>query len=1134
MSWSGFVWHPNIPQMFARLTTPGLHYDNESMPAQSELRCNTDVMCSGPCCVAPHANLCTAVAPEIMVFADGVFGAGTTYVAPSCCCNPPPCTCDSFYYTCGIHNLRQVCGALNGRVTLTLGQNGYGDVQNTGARGTDWDISIPQDYTGKDGNWAYLGQQHTGWINAVYSYDFSNYNIGNAPNGPFPLSQWISDVCTGTNKASAPNGMDASAVPRIRDSTIVYAIVLDCFNQMYNDGYYSTNPDSRQYMQNYDFFQFGFRTYINKIIFSLVGYLEGLFPSGVIPDLFVTSLTQILQPPLAKQLPSNVYQVSLQLSFPQYQNYQQASDKAGFINAFLASLLRDTEASMGNRTVSGTWAPDNPVLANPTLDWVTAIQLPGYIVTSGIDPTDWNTNWASKYPTYFFATAQVTGTVTKWSPLLAIYFQIFGGATFDSATCQAIANPPQSLHSATIPIPCYQSDCVDPGQCKSDIQKFCPITYTPPPYTSRNTTDKYLVSNNYPDCYCYTSALAPISNPEPGNIGAMCFDKYCGPKFRQQFDLDDARCKGYCSTVYGWLTGTGADQSQNANHMDWQRFQQICGKEYRPYTPANWNVGILVSGTIATLFTSFITYAMTQHKNYSSSKTKITVGIVSVLLLLITLFFSRDFAGLSGCDYDKNKFECTTRITKMKVPKQFCNYVLNCECAFDNNCPSGCLCASGSCQPQTGKRAFTIKHTRNIPMLIISIVLAILFSIGLYSLHEESHWKVRLPLFMAGVIGLSLIPIGYFALKTFPEQVFAEGCKAGGACQADTDCSSGSTCVQGQCEALAPGCPVAGKAAPPSDALQSGAYIIQTKDRYMYLYPQANNPVYVSTNGDSRAQCHNKLPQAWTFDAANKLLTSVDPGGVTCCMIAYDVCQNTGCQGSVYCQDVTRASPQPKFLLGASGTIYSFEAQAYLVPASNQPCQTVPCFAGNCFNTLCEIYVTYTTDLQTAAAWLFTPCDPATTCKTSCGTCPPFSTCTLDTRKCLPMARSMYFYENPTFSDPKPWQIIMYSTTAVWYPAPSADPPTPGTGTWLYDPITRIFFSNNVSCLCELGFNAATGAVIGVSQGFGAKWRIGEDNLIYLDTPDNYFIGQDGEGSTPVVLSYASPTVTRRYVKFFS
>lgn len=1138
MSWSDFHWDPVIPGCITTLTTTQLQFDNADLPKQTEARCQGEEHCPGdfPCCIPEPVNQCSAAAPQLFVFGDGKYGVTTVNTGDdACCCAPPPCTCSHVYYICGIRNMAQFCGVFNGEKTASLGQNGKATTTGT-AQNIDWMITIPSDYASGNGNWSYIGQQQTGWAHAVYRYDFTDYNNTNAPNGPFLLQQWINDICTGKSTA-APNGMDPTGATRIRDAHVVYAIVLDFYNQMYNDGYYNTHaPDAREPFGSYNFFQFGFSSYTHTMIDNLVGYLNALYPTGVFPDAFRAALQTILVPPLAVQNPDHTYHVSFQLSYPEYQAYLQASDQTAYMNSLLAGMLRDTKAQMGNLVLGRQWSPDNPELANPSLDSITAIQLwdgssqPSYLITSNIDTTDWNNNWATKYPNYYFATAQVTCTVKKWSPLLAVYFQVFAAATFDNATCQAIANPPDSHNPSTLPISCYQSDCVDVNQCKTDILSYCPMTYVPPPYSSRAITDQYLLSNKYSDCLCYTSALAPISNPTPGNVGAMCFDKYCTPQYRQDFDLNDAKCKGYCETVYDWLTGTGADQSQNASHMDWQRFQQICGSGYKPYSPANFNTGMLVTGAVGSIFLLLIWYAISKHRNYSSSKTKIVMGIIAALGVALTLFLGRDFAGLSNCDYTKHKFECTSRITNRSIPKQFCNYVLNCECAVDQDCPDGCLCASGSCQPQSGKRTFTKVKNRNVPMLIVSIILVVLCWISMFALYKESHWQINKFVLGGILLLLGLAPILYFSLHTISEEVFSESCKKGGACTSDSDCISGSSCIGGQCEALTPGCPAANPVAPPQDVLDTGSYIIQSQERGFYLYPDNDNPAVLSTNV-GRCNSKHTSPQVWAYDSKLWKLTSVDSSGITCTLIPYDVCANAGCKGTVYCQDISRVTPQPKFILGKSGTIYNLEAQAYLIPASGTPCQTVPCIFGNCYDTTCSIFVTYTSNVSEASVWTFSPCDPKTTCTTSCGICPEYTFCTPDTLQCTPRNYNLYFYSSPTFSDPNP-SILVFAANLLYFTNVPPTPPTPGTGPWVYDPIQRTLSYNQGTNHSELSYNDQ-GLVIGVSPGYGMKWRVGDDNVIYLDTADNYFLGANTADGVALSSSSYAPPIIRKYVKFF-
>jgi len=995
MSWSNFVWDANSPRLVVTLTTNNLVFDHFAENNQGNYQYDTGWACGDgiPCNPPTVKNTCNALAPQIVVFSDGL---KTNSSHANSCCYKDVCTM-STNNTCTLNNLIQVCGMLNGPQTCSLGQAGTANATGL-TQGTDWDIGYSKDWV--SGNSQFESTVNQGWVRAVYGFDFSNYNMSQPPSNPFQLGNWLQGVCQGKS-VSAPNGMDPIAATRIRDAHATYGILQEFFNQMYATGYYTNQPQARTiFLKTARFIEKGFAGYVSAVINGMLGQIESLYSSTAgAPQVLINALTQLLQPPHPIQQPNSVYQVSFQLNYLQYQAFVSSTDAAVYVSQLLASMLRDSQGTMTNLNEAGSWAPDDPRLDHITVDGITAIELwdsaakPSYLVQSGIAVADWQSNWSTKYPNYMFATVQVTGTVTKWSPLLAVYFQVFLNASFDSATCQAIAAPVGSLHVATLPLTCFQSDCDQSAQlCKTEIEKYCAVNYVPPDYTSRDTTDYYLMGKYSNDCLCYASDLAPVSNPKPGNIGAMCFDNHCSAQTRQEFGITDTQCKDYCQEVWGWLNNQGADQSQNATHMDWLRFQQICGSNYRPYTPAAVNWSVAICGVVGTVLSAILLYALTRHRKYSSTKTKIVLVIAVGTLLAVTAFLSRDMAGLSSCG-GGSQFECRSRYTHLKLPKQFCSYVLNCECQFDQDCPSGCLCASSTCVPETGKRGFETKTTRNWVLIIIWSLLCVLFFTAAGVLYHESHWKINKFWFIAGIATVGILPLVFLALKTTSEKVFTESCQKGGTCKTDQDCpTGGARCINGQCEALPAGCPVTNAVGPPDagSTLPSGSYFIQSKARYLHLVPENGAPArLIPSTGNTG---NTPLP-IWVLDTVKNHLIAADMNQISCTLVPYDLCEAKNCTGIIYCQNMNTTIPVPQFFLTQNGSLYNVEAGAYLIP-DTRPCASIPCAMGDCLSNSGFQYVTYTTDPVAAAnQWIFTACDPTGTCHTSCGVCPPFMTC---------------------------------------------------------------------------------------------------------------------------------------------
>jgi len=1106
-TWDQIKWYPAQAGFAGRITTSSMQYDNLQQTALNA----QNIFCERSACDhgckdwnsgsedswtcknhAPTAaqTQCPANAPRLSWGFTDVY-SGDKYV-----CSEFPL----FYHNWDCYgHYQEWCGTFDYAETTTLGSAVASPGANPQVQGTTFDVD--DIYKTSRHN---VDQPNKGWALVGYQYDFSNYSINDVLNGPIHLTNWVRDIFTKTGKG-IPDGMNAVLKTRVRDGHVLYGIILDYYNQMYNEGIYNTIPNYNTTFLNTKIITNGFVRYRDLCIGSVIGYLgsDVYPPYGVIPEDFLTVIQTVLQPPRPEQLPNNVYVIHFSLGWDQYYNYQQSSDKTSYLNTILSNMLRDRQGSMSNSVTREKWAPADPTLENPTEDSYTIVQLwdntqtPAY-GTKVVAPTDYDQNWATSYPNYIFGTAQITATVKTWSPMLAVYFQKYAGASFDPATCAAIAHPATSQYPETLPTSCYKNDCVVGGDCKTDLINYCQMNYVPPLPELRTTTDDFLMGVQFaPSCKCYASALAPISNPTPGNIGAMCFDKYCNPELRSLFKIDDAVCAKHCDEVYRWVTGQGADQPRNANDMDWQRFNAICGTNYRPYTADQWNTSVLFTGGLSSMLLTLLGFTFAQRKNWARPKVIIFVIVILLLSIGTTVFLARDLAGKAECN--GKVATCTSKITKMRLPKEFCAYQQQCECSFDQDCPNGCLCASSACQPQGGVRNFKTIKTRNIPLIIMSLIVCVLFFITSYSLYKTEKWKMNKILFTI-IIGIcGLLPCLFVLLKTNSETVFTDTCQAGGTCKTDEDCQAGATCIQGKCQIIPSGCPVPNPVPIPTDTMGSGTYTIQfayNSNTYLYLYPATQGPLILAAN----------FANVWQFDAKANSLSSTDlKTGAICMPLQYDMCNGSYCANTVYSADKNSIASQPRFLLCQGGRIYSVDAQAYIIPAvgQNMTCTQSPCASGDCFQANGVVYVTYTTDISRASMWLITPCDPKTTCNTTCGVCPPSMVCNSSSSgyKCEPITNLVLkWYATPDFSD----AVIRWSYINGFFVTASDQL---FAQHWSYNVTTGKLL--NLELQMELKYvTAPTTGLTLAAIGSGDSWTLTSDNRIFLTNGgENAWIG---------------------------
>lgn len=295
-------------------------------------------------------------------------------------------------------------------------------------------------------------------------------------------------------------------------------------------------------------------------------------------------------------------------------------------------------------------------------------------------------------------------TVTKWSPIL---FYLFAKSTNNNLPydnigtngfCDKVIND-----TNLIPTQCYQNTCsaTITDLCKQLIQTNCPETNL---FNFRyqgivpDAQHFFLNANSYV-CDCYNTRLAPpLTNP-PIPAG-MCFTKQCtvSQPLLNAFGLTDDVCKGYCNTVYGWLTATNInDKSRQPQVLDTAKYQRLCGdfdpSSVQPY----FNKHILSVGILVSILIWIVIFLLI--KKASMPIKIIVLIIVTVILLALTLFLARDLNGLPDCAGTQQV--CHARFSHVPIPNEWCSYQRGCECQnYGYPCPDGkSVCLSGKCFP---------------------------------------------------------------------------------------------------------------------------------------------------------------------------------------------------------------------------------------------------------------------------------------------------------------------------------------------------------------------------------------------------------------------------------------------------
>lgn len=816
MSWSDFNFDIYTPQVYTKLTantsTSKLQYKKGPVTPYG----NPDCLSGGGDCDPPTQDYCGGGNKNY----DGIqVGNAISLPLP---------TIYSWYGNRSCRTNRGVnfcsrwqgslCGEIDGDQTCSIA--GIGASHNS-VFGIDWGTTC--DDPSKVPCW---DTPYQGWQYCKYNYDYTNFNKTKFEDLAI---NWLARLSTGVGK-TATSGMDKGYMKRIADTNFVYSLVLDFYNQVYSTGFYSTTEGKGIN----DFLGAklngkGFADYINDFRNSTVPYFLAApyDSSGPSPDL-VESMGKVLSFPSISQ-DGDIYTVTLHLSYRQYQDYMNTSDKDRFISGYMDAILRDSQGTMGNIAGEGTsWTPKGVNLVNSTVVSYTAVQVVDnknvstYSTKYNIKPADFK---LPDYNGYILATVDIQANVDVWSPMLVVYSQIiYPSLTFSENVCKNISSQCgyKSANSSTIPLSCLNVAC-DPStddhlnKCKANLSTFCLYDYTnPPPYVQGGgiTMDQYLVRNNSDKCLCYTSGLARKSaGGNYGNTTAMCFDKHCDSFMRNLYNIQDGDCAKECNTVWDWLNNPdNAGQSQNVSSVDLNRLASICGQDYRPYMPYKYNLSVLSIGVMITLFSILLIFSV--GKSRKTSQGAIVSGSVTTFIVLggITAFATLDLAGVNNCE-GKNNPVCRSKITKVKIPQEFCNYTIDCECQFDQDCRGGCKCVSGSCLPATGHRKTKVIEVAEPRKIIIGlgVFLAVVIPLILISLNKGKPVYIVFSL-LSGI--LPLVATIVYATAKRKKIVFAEPCSCGTGpcgdkvCGEDAcgnscgTCKNGEYCYEGKCKTV--------------------------------------------------------------------------------------------------------------------------------------------------------------------------------------------------------------------------------------------------------------------------------------------------------------------------------------------
>ena len=650
----------------------------------------------------------------------------------------------------------------------------------------------------------YMGYIFSLWFCPAFDTngDISTLDINNIYN-------WLDDIIN-KQKLSVPIPeikIDNDIQTYIRDSTLIYSIQNQFYNQIYQQGPYSTSS-------NNDFIQIDpikdYVTYKNTIILYYSSFISLYATSAEYPAGLKKLLngSEMLAFPTPKYDQTNKeYLLDIKITYSQYRDHI-LNNNDDAINLYLNNLLRnffqDTFINViKNSTNIGS---SNNVEVKYVQSDIFTMYSSGFeifYINTLPDTSSLIVNNVNR-----LLNIKITVKIIKWSNMSLAYFVNNYNGSDDAINniCNNTTNPDSLSNCNSIPIKCLDYTN-KPNEYKQNIENFCNISFRYDNKVGKSLNSIFL-SDTSNTCYCYNSRIAPALDKNGGNKDAMCFNRYCDDDMKASFNLTDSNCKSSCDQVYYWMTNNNpADQPLNKTDINWSEFSNTCGTSYNytPFQSTYFNKNVAITFIFISILLTGVIFLICKHKKYNQLITFIIVFIVFACMMSLSGFMSHYLSGKSMCD--GKKLVCSNS-RNVNIPQEFCKDIFNCECNFTQDCASGCNCISSTCYPDNGSRktrTVNVKKPQKL-LIILSIICLLTFPLIFYFLYKDYHLNINKKIVIPVIIVLTLIPLVYAIIISnikYDKKIYEDSCQniPSSSCTENSQCTGNNFCdkTSGKC-----------------------------------------------------------------------------------------------------------------------------------------------------------------------------------------------------------------------------------------------------------------------------------------------------------------------------------------------